>query len=201
MGVSSLPDVAAKLVAAGMPASTPAALVAQGTTARQRTVVSTLAGLHAAGLAAGVRPPAIFVIGPTVRHAAALGWFASRPLSGERLGIFAPAGALGPALDLAGADLVEMPRPLGPAARVVIAAAPVAGWVLRSAAEVQALEEERAIPGWDPDARAFCLSAAAADRARELGWRHVVEIAGAGPEAVVAAIGERPAKSAESVSG
>jgi hypothetical protein len=194
--------VAAKLVAAGMPASTPAALVAQGTTARQRTVVSTLAGLHAAGIAAGVRPPALVVIGPPVRRAAALGWFASRPLSGERLGIFAPAGALGPALDLAGADLVEMPRPLGPAARVVIAAAPIAGWVLRSAAEVQSLEEERAIPGWDPDARAFCLSAAAADRARELGWRHVVEIAGAAPEAVVAAIAERPAQRvAEGVSG
>jgi uroporphyrin-III C-methyltransferase/precorrin-2 dehydrogenase/sirohydrochlorin ferrochelatase len=202
MGVSSLPDVAAKLVAAGMPAATPAALVSQGTTARQRTVVSTLAGLHAAGVAAGVRPPAIFVIGPTVRHAAALDWFASRPLSGERLGIFAPAGGLGPALDLAGADLVEMPRPLGPAARVVIEAAPIAGWVLRSAAEVEALEEERAIPGWDPDARAYCLTARAAERARELGWRDVVEIAGADPEAVVAAIAERPARRmAEGVSG
>jgi uroporphyrin-III C-methyltransferase/precorrin-2 dehydrogenase/sirohydrochlorin ferrochelatase len=201
MGVSSLPDVAAKLVAAGMPASTPAALVAQGTTARQRTVVSTLAGLHAAGVAAGVRPPAIFVIGPTVRHAAALDWFASRPLSGERLGIFAPAGALGPALDLAGADLVEMPRPLGPAARVVIEAAPVAGWLLRNAAEVEALEEERAIPGWDADARAWCLSAAAAERARELGWRHVVQIAAAAPEAVVAAIAERPSRAAEGLRG
>jgi uroporphyrin-III C-methyltransferase/precorrin-2 dehydrogenase/sirohydrochlorin ferrochelatase len=191
MGVSSLPDVAARLVAAGMPPTTPAALVSQGTTARQRTVVSTLAGLHSAGVAAGVRPPAIFVIGPTVRHAAALDWFASRPLSGERLGIFAPAGALGPALDLAGADLVEMPRPLGPAARVVIGAAPVAGWLLRTAAEVEALEDERAIPGWDPDACAWCLTRAAAERARERGWRHVVEIADAAPEAVVAAIAGR----------
>jgi uroporphyrin-III C-methyltransferase/precorrin-2 dehydrogenase/sirohydrochlorin ferrochelatase len=191
MGVSSLPDVAARLVAAGMPASTPAALVSQGTTARQRTVVSTIGGLHAAGVAAGIRPPAIFVIGPTVRHAGALDWFASRPLSGERLGIFAPAGALGPALDLAGADLVEMPRPLGPAARVVIAAAPVAGWLLRTAAEVEALEDERAIPGWDPDARAVCLTGPAAERARELGWREVIELAGAAPEAVVAALAAR----------
>jgi hypothetical protein len=126
-----------------------------------------------------------------VRHAGALDWFASRPLSGERLGIFAPAGALGPALDLAGADLVEMPRPLGPAARVVIAAAPVAGWLLRTAAEVEALEDERAIPGWDPDARAICLSGPAAERARELGWREVIELAGAAPEAVVAAIAAR----------
>ncbi|HEY6099375.1 MAG TPA: siroheme synthase CysG, partial [Anaeromyxobacter sp.] len=107
MGVSRLAEVAEKLVAAGMPASTPAALVAQGTTARQRTVVSTLGGLHDAGLAAGIHPPALFVIGPTVRHAAALDWFARRPLSGERLGIFSPAGELGPALDVAGAELLE----------------------------------------------------------------------------------------------
>jgi uroporphyrin-III C-methyltransferase/precorrin-2 dehydrogenase/sirohydrochlorin ferrochelatase len=192
MGVSSLPDVAARLVAAGMPASTPAALVAQGTTPSQRTVVSTLGGLHAAGVAAGIRPPAIFVIGPTVRHAAALDWFASRPLSGERLGIFAPAGALGPALDVAGADVAEMPRPLGSAARAAIRAAPLTGFLLRSAEEVQALEEERGIAGWDPAARAICLGAAAAGRARALGWSGVVELAeGTGLEAIVDAIASR----------
>jgi uroporphyrin-III C-methyltransferase/precorrin-2 dehydrogenase/sirohydrochlorin ferrochelatase len=192
MGVSSLPEVAARLVAAGMPATTPAALVAQGTTASQRTVVSTIAGLHAAGVAAGVRPPAIFVVGPTVRHAAALDWFASRPLSGERLGVFAPAAELGPALDVAGADLVEMPRPLTPAARVVIGAVPLSGWLLRSAQEVEALEEERAVPGWHAEVRAWCLGPSAAERAHALGWRHVVELAeGAGPEAVVAAIADR----------
>lgn len=197
MGVSSLPEVAARLVAAGMPASTPAALVARGATAGQRTVVSTLAGLHAAGVAAGVRPPAIFVIGPTVRHAAALDWFASRPLSGERLGVFAPAAGLGPALDVAGADLVEMPCPLTPAARVVIEAAPLTGWLLRSARDVEALEEERALPGWDAEIRAWCLGAGAAERARALGWRQVVELAeGADPEAVIAALADRAARPA-----
>jgi len=197
MGVSRLPEVAEKLVAAGMPASTPAALVAQGTTAMQRTVVSTLGGLHAAGVAAGIRPPALFVIGPTVRHAAALDWFASRPLAGERRGIFAPGDALGPALDVAGVDLVEMPRPLSPAARVVIEAAPLTGFLLRTAEEVEALEEERGSAGWDAEARAYCLAQSAAARARALGWRHVIEIAeGADPEAVVAAIGDRAARAA-----
>ncbi len=209
MGVSSLPEVAGKLIAAGMPASAPAALVAHGTTASQRTVVSTLGGLHAAGVAAGIRPPAVFVIGPTVRHAAALDWFASRPLSGERLGVFAPGARaanasrktiadgdeLRSALDVAGADLVEMPRPLTPAARVVIGAAPLTGWLLRSAEEVQALEEERGIAGWDAEMRAYCLGPAAAERAHALGWRHVVELAaGAGPDAVVAAVVDRTAR-------
>ncbi len=195
MGVSSLPDVAAKLVAAGMPASTPAALVAQGTTACQRTVVSTLGRLHAAGVAAGIRPPAIFVIGPTVRRAAALDWFASRPLSGERLAAFAPAGALGPLLDLAGADLLETPRPLGPAARVALGAAPLTGWILRSADEVEALEEERS--GWDADTTGYCLGRSAAARAQALGWRHVVELAeGSGPEAIALAIADRRRRAA-----
>ncbi len=189
MGVSSLPDVASKLIAGGMPASTPAALISQGTTAGQQTVVSTLGALHDAGLAAGVRPPAIFVIGPTVRRAKTLDWFASRPLFGQRLGVFAPAAALGSALDASGAAIIETPRPMTPAARVVIGAAPLTGWLLRSAYEVEALEEERGIPGWNSDMHAYCLGAAAAERARALGWRHVTELAeGAVPEALVAAI-------------
>jgi uroporphyrin-III C-methyltransferase/precorrin-2 dehydrogenase/sirohydrochlorin ferrochelatase len=191
MGVSALPEVARRLIAAGMPASTPAALVAQGTTAGQRTVVSTVGGLHAAGVAAGIRPPAVFVIGPTVRHAPALDWFASRPLSGERLGVFAPAAELGPALDLAGAELLEVPRPLAPAARVVVGAAPLTGWLLRSPGEVRALEEERGLPGLAA-VRAYCLGPATARSARALGWPDVVELAeGAGPEAVAAAIADR----------
>ena len=191
MGVSRLPEVAGKLVAAGMPASTPAALVAHGTTSRQRTVVSTLGGLHDAGLAAGIHPPALFVIGPTVRHAAALGWFGSRPLSGERLGLFATAGdgraaALGAALEIAGAEVVEAPRPFGHAARVVVSAAPLTGFVLRTPEEVDALDDE---PGRGAELRAICLGPEAAARARALGWPHVVELAGCEtPEDVVDAI-------------
>jgi uroporphyrinogen III methyltransferase/synthase len=192
MGVSNLREVAKRLLAAGMPATTPAALVAQGTTARQRTVVTTLGGLHAAAVAAGIRPPSIFVVGPTVRHAAALDWFTSRPLSGKRLGVFAPAAELGTTLELAGADVVEMPRPLTPASRVVIEAAPPSGWILLSAQDVEALEEERAVAGWNAEVRAYCLAPSAAERARSLGWRKVVEVAeGAGPEAVIAAIADR----------
>lgn len=197
MGVSSLPETVRHLLCAGMAPSTPAALIGQGTTARQRVVVTTLARLQAAGAAAGIEPPALFVIGPTVRRAAALDWFSTRPLSGERLGVFAPAAELGAVLDLAGAELVEAPRPLGAAARAVIAAAPLSGWVLRSAADVDALEEERGIPGRGAPGRAYCLGAEVAGRARARGWAPVVELAAdAAPEAVVAAVaaaGERRA--------
>jgi uroporphyrin-III C-methyltransferase/precorrin-2 dehydrogenase/sirohydrochlorin ferrochelatase len=189
MGVSSLPEVAARLLEAGMDGSTPAALVSQGTTAGQRVVVSTIARLHEAGLAAGIRPPAIFVVGPTVRRAGALDWFMSRPLAGERLGLFAGQGGLAPALDLAGAEVVEAPRPFGGAARVAIGAAPLTGFILRGPDEVEALEEERGIPGLDAEVRALCVGRAAADRARALGWTNLDEIAaGTSSEEIVEAI-------------
>ena len=166
-------------------------------TCPRRTVVSTIGALHAAGMAAGIRTPAIFVIGPTVRHASELGWFASRPLSGERLGVFGPVGALEALLDVAGVEIVEAPRPLTPASRVVIAAAPLTAWLLRSPDEVEALEEERLIPGFGADVRALCLGPATAERARARGWRHVIELAeGMAPEAVVAAIGDRSPRAA-----
>jgi uroporphyrin-III C-methyltransferase/precorrin-2 dehydrogenase/sirohydrochlorin ferrochelatase len=194
MGVANLPEVVEKLLAAGMPANTPAALVSRGTTSSQRTVVSILSGLCAAGAAAKVRPPAIFVIGPTVRHAGTLNWFTSRPLSGKRLGIFAPAGELSAALDLAGADVLETPRPLTPAARVVLETAAPDCWILRSPEEVEALEDERALPSWNPEIRACCVGAAAAERARARGWRRVVELSSMSEvAAIIAAVaGQSP---------
>jgi uroporphyrin-III C-methyltransferase/precorrin-2 dehydrogenase/sirohydrochlorin ferrochelatase len=192
MGVASLPEIAAQLQRSGMPASTPAALVSRGTTAGQRVIVSTIARLHEAGLAAGIRPPAIFVVGPTVRKAASLDWFVSRPLAGERLGLFAGSDGVAATLDVAGAEVVEVPRPLGPAARVVLAAAPMSGFVLRSAAEVEAIDEELGTPGLEPQPRAVCLGRAAADRARALGWVRVEELAeGAAPEELVAVLATR----------
>jgi hypothetical protein len=132
------------------------------------------------------------VIGPTVRRAAALDWFMSRPLAGERLGLFAGGDGLAPALDVAGAEVVEAPRPFGSAARIAVGAAPLTGFVLRSAAEVEALEEERGLPGLDPELRALCVGRAAADRARALGWARVELLEEhAGAEAIVAAIAGR----------
>lgn len=63
MGLRSLPDVTATLVAEGLPADTPAATVADAGLPSQQLVrgtVSTIAGLTAA---AGLRPPAVTVIG------------------------------------------------------------------------------------------------------------------------------------------
>jgi uroporphyrin-III C-methyltransferase/precorrin-2 dehydrogenase/sirohydrochlorin ferrochelatase len=64
MAVQNLPAIAARLVAAGRPATTPVAVIADGSMPTQRTVLSTLADVEAD--ISDVRPPAIVVIGDVV---------------------------------------------------------------------------------------------------------------------------------------
>lgn len=71
MGVENSGAIAAKLIACGRPADTPAAVVQEGTTAAQRRVDATLATLGATVRAEGVRPPAVIVIGDVVALAPA----------------------------------------------------------------------------------------------------------------------------------
>jgi uroporphyrin-III C-methyltransferase/precorrin-2 dehydrogenase/sirohydrochlorin ferrochelatase len=66
MGMKNLPAIVAALLAGGRPAGTPAAAVQDGTTGAQRTVRAALAELPDAVGAAGLRPPAIVVVGPVV---------------------------------------------------------------------------------------------------------------------------------------
>ena len=71
MGVTRLAATAAALVAAGRPADTPVAVVEDGYGPRQRATVGTLADIGDRAAAAGVRPPAVTVVGDVVRLAPA----------------------------------------------------------------------------------------------------------------------------------
>jgi uroporphyrin-III C-methyltransferase / precorrin-2 dehydrogenase / sirohydrochlorin ferrochelatase len=75
MGVHGLARLCAELVAHGLPAATPAAIIENGTMAVQRVVAGTLGTL--AALAAGecVRPPALVIVGEVVHLREKLGWF------------------------------------------------------------------------------------------------------------------------------
>ncbi|MFD2416959.1 uroporphyrinogen-III C-methyltransferase [Amycolatopsis pigmentata] len=64
MGVERLPAFAAALLTAGRPGDTPVAIVQNGTMPGQRVVRSTLDSAGEAARAAGIRPPAVIVIGP-----------------------------------------------------------------------------------------------------------------------------------------
>lgn len=66
MGLKNLAAISAALVAHGRPAGTPAAVIQEGTTTAQRAIRSTLGTVAADVEAAGLRPPAIVVIGDVV---------------------------------------------------------------------------------------------------------------------------------------
>jgi len=79
MGVTRLESTAAGLIAAGRAPSTPVALVESGWTERQRTTVTTLEHAAADAEAAGVRAPAVVVVGDVVRVREQLGDLTRRP--------------------------------------------------------------------------------------------------------------------------
>ncbi len=74
MGLGTLPRIAAALLAAGLPADTPAAAIQDGTTDSQRRVIAPLAELPDAVAAAGLASPTLVVIGQVVALAGALDW-------------------------------------------------------------------------------------------------------------------------------
>jgi hypothetical protein len=140
-------------------------------------VVSTLSGLTAAIAEAGLEPPALFAIGPTIGHVKKLDWFSSLPLAGKRLVTTATNSQMAFVLEDHGAEMVVLPMPVTPAARVVMAVLPLSGCIVRSRAEADWLDDEMNNPGWTPTSIAWCLGPEAADRARQRGWVRVVELA------------------------
>jgi uroporphyrin-III C-methyltransferase/precorrin-2 dehydrogenase/sirohydrochlorin ferrochelatase len=170
MGVTALPNVVAELLRSGMSPTTPAAMIQHGSTAAQRSVVSTLAELPEAVKAADLGPPGLFVIGPSVTHAERLDWVGLQPLSGERLVVPSAATEVVAALETAGADVVPVPRPMTPAARIVMRALPLSGCVMRSREDVEALDGERDSLEWANGAAVWCLGAETAERAEARRW-------------------------------
>jgi uroporphyrinogen III methyltransferase / synthase len=83
-------DIGKMLVAAGWAEKTPFAIIWNGTTTAQRTVVTTLGSVAADLKAAGVsllttHGPAVAVAGDAVAARGALSWFESKPLFGWRV--------------------------------------------------------------------------------------------------------------------
>ncbi len=173
MGVTCIDEVVRRLIEAGMDSETPAAMIERGTTSRQRTVRTSLRELPSAVATNNLRPPGLFVIGPTVKHADRLDWFSSRPLQGERLVAPAPCSDLKDLLEMKGADVIEVPLPITESARVVLSALPITGAIVRSSDDVDFLDDERDSRGWSAEVVAWCIGGAAAGRARERGWAKV----------------------------
>jgi uroporphyrin-III C-methyltransferase/precorrin-2 dehydrogenase/sirohydrochlorin ferrochelatase/uroporphyrin-III C-methyltransferase len=75
MGLANLTRIVSDIIDAGRAADTPAAIIERGTTAQQRTVLTTLEQLPGAVREHGVESPAILVIGEVVSLAKELAWF------------------------------------------------------------------------------------------------------------------------------
>lgn len=66
MGLGTLPVICEQLIAHGLPASTPAALIERATQPGQRCVAGTLGDLPQLAQSAGVKPPTLIMIGEVV---------------------------------------------------------------------------------------------------------------------------------------
>ena len=85
MGVGRLDGIARALIDGGRPPSTPAALVVEATTPRQRVVEATLDGIAEAAREARVEPPALLVVGEVVAVRQRIAPALRRPLAGWRV--------------------------------------------------------------------------------------------------------------------
>lgn len=75
MGLVGLAEICRQLIAHGLAADTPAAVVQQGTTRRQRVVAATLADLAVRVDEAEMKPPCLIIVGSVVRLREKLAWF------------------------------------------------------------------------------------------------------------------------------
>jgi len=132
MGMKNLPLISQRLIAAGRPAEEPAAVIQRGTLPGQTAVNATLAEIAERVAEAGIRPPAITVIGPAAALRDTLAWLERRPLHGRRVAVTrarAQASGLAARLRSLGADVVETPA-------IRIEPRPVEGEVTRMTAEI-----------------------------------------------------------------
>lgn len=67
MGVGALPAICSQLIAHGLPADTPAAVVENATLPHERCLAATLATLPAMAVAEKVQPPALIMVGQVVQ--------------------------------------------------------------------------------------------------------------------------------------
>ena len=85
MGLKNLDKIAANLIANGKDPKTPAAVLERGTTAAQKSVKADLEHIAEAAEKAGLKTPAISVVGQVVELKDDLSWFGRGVLAGKRV--------------------------------------------------------------------------------------------------------------------
>ena len=113
MGVGRLEEISKGLIAAARNPDTPVACIRWGTVPEQRTITGTLRDIADRVAEAGLKPPAIIVVGDVVAlREKGLDWYERRPLFGRRVVVTrarAQSGELSAALENLGAEVHEFP--------------------------------------------------------------------------------------------
>lgn len=112
MGVENLPHITAKLIENGRPAETPAAVIRWGTKPEQQVLITTVGSAADDVAKAGIKPPAIFLVGDVVNLREKLAWFDTKPLFGKPVLVTRAreqASALTAKLEELGAQCLEAP--------------------------------------------------------------------------------------------
>jgi len=112
MGVARIGVIAQNLIANGMSADTPVAMIRWATTGRQKTIEGTLATIADVAQKADFKPPAVTIVGEVVKLRGSLNWFEKRPLFGQRIVVTRTreqASQLAHALQERGAETLEIP--------------------------------------------------------------------------------------------
>ena len=112
MGISSMPDICKGLMDAGMREDMPAAVLERGTTSRQRKVISDVGHLVEASAKAGIKTPAIILVGEVCSLEKNFSWAEKRRLGGRQFLITRPkqnSSILAGRLRAYGAQVLEVP--------------------------------------------------------------------------------------------
>lgn len=85
MAFSSLGEIANRLIENGMNEDTSCAVVMEGTTARQRKVISNLKEVYHDAVEGELHSPCIFVVGEVVKFSSTFSWYEEKPLFGRNI--------------------------------------------------------------------------------------------------------------------
>ncbi|MEI7590559.1 MAG: uroporphyrinogen-III C-methyltransferase, partial [Deltaproteobacteria bacterium] len=112
MGMKNLSNIVDNLIANGKVKTTPTALIREGTSGAQETIVATLAEIYSEAKARKFLPPAILVVGEVVTLKKELDWFETKPLFGKGVMITRPqaqAQEFATVLQEHGANVIHFP--------------------------------------------------------------------------------------------
>lgn len=116
MGTENLGDWTKSLIANGMSAETPVAIIESGTLGKQKSVSGTLATIAKLAAEKKISPPALTIIGDVVKLRGKLNWFENLPLFGKRIVVTRSRGQMArftQKLSELGADVLEIPAVKG----------------------------------------------------------------------------------------